>query len=496
MARAYLSFVGSLTIVAALLLGSIVTSAAAQTETQTPTGGTLAVSGTAALGTKQYPEVNEAVQLLLGPKHDKQGAIKALEIAARSNPELPSAHMLMYQVLVQLNQQPAARLELETAAHSNPSDPEPYLILGNIAVQERRIAEATMDFEKAQQLVAKYRNYDRKAVLQRQTYNGLALVAEAREDWVEAEKQLRELLKLAPEDLPAQQRLAHCLFYQGFAKEAYDALKAAKQMDLANAKKNKTKEIFLAPEAIMGQYYSQFDAPRTENAEKWFRSALKQAPDDLATRQVVAVWALEHGMISFAKEQAEAALRIEESDAGLEPEARKYSGSTVGHLLRGLVALWEKDWPEAERDFQKPLDDSPTDFVARNNLALALVEQDDPAKKQRALDYAEANLRDHKESTDGMSTLGWVHFRRGEFDQAQAALDQAVKAAGGNATDADTAVYVAYLLDHQGKKLEAQEILGNLLKAGRPFSMKPEAQKLFEKLNAGTPETTPDVEKP
>ena len=55
MARAYLSFVGSLTIVAALLLGSIVTSAAAQTETQTPTGGTLAVSGTAALGTKQYP---------------------------------------------------------------------------------------------------------------------------------------------------------------------------------------------------------------------------------------------------------------------------------------------------------------------------------------------------------------------------------------------------------------------------------------------------------
>ena len=306
MARTFLSFVASLATVAAILVGLGATPTAAQTETQAPTGGTLAVSGTAALGTKQYPEMQQAVQLLLGPKHDKEAAIKALEIAARTYPELPSAHVLMYQVLVRLNQQPAARLELEAAAHSNPSDPEPYLLLGNIAVQERRIAEAAMDFEKAQQLLARYRNYDRKAVLQRQTCNGLAQVAEAREDWVETEKQLRELLKLAPEDLLAQQRLARCLFWQGLAKEAYDVLKAAKQMDVANANANKTKEVFLTPEAIMGQYYSQFEAPRTENAEKWFRSALEHAPNDLATRQVVAVWALEHGMIPFAKEWAAA----------------------------------------------------------------------------------------------------------------------------------------------------------------------------------------------
>ena len=54
----------------------------------------------------------------------------------------------------------------------------------------------------------------------------------------------------------------------------------------------------------------------------------------------------------------------------------------------------------------------PNDFGARNNLALALVEQDDPAKKQRALDYAEANYRDNKDNPDALSTLGWVYFRR------------------------------------------------------------------------------------
>ena len=154
------------------------------------------------------------------------------------------------------------------------------------------------------------------------------------------------------------------------------------------------------------------------------------APDDLTTRQVVAIWALEKGKIAFAKEQAEAALRIEASDP------KKYSGSNVGRMLRGLVALWEKDWPEAENYFQKVILENPNDFAARNNLALALVEQDDPAKQQRALAYAEANYRDNKNNPDALSTLGWVYFRRNEFDEAGGSLiappgdRRAVKAAG------------------------------------------------------------------
>ena len=83
-----------------------------------------------------------------------------------------------------------------------------------------------------------------------------------------------------------------------------------------------------------------------------------------------------------------------------------------------MVALWEKDWLEAEKDFQKVIYDSPNDFVARNNIALALVEQDDPAKKNKALTYAQTNYKDNNKSPDALSTLGWVCFKRGEFDQA------------------------------------------------------------------------------
>jgi tetratricopeptide (TPR) repeat protein len=409
-------------------------------------------------------------------------AIKVLTEVSRKYPELPSAHVLMYQILAQMNQPNAARFQLELAVRETPSDPEPYVIIGNIALQERRVAEATMDFDKAKQLLETYANKDRKGAMEQQTLSGIAQLAEASEDWKGAESRLRKLLELAPEDLVAHQRLARSLFWQGKAKESYEMLKAAKKIDREKAAKDKTREVFLTPEAIMAQYYDQFEGSGSKNPEIWFKSALKNAPDDLTTRQVVAVWALEKGKIAFAKEQAEAALRIEAADAAKPVGEQRLKGSFVGRMHRGLVALWEKKWDEAENYFQKVILEVPNDFVARNNLALALVEQDDPQKKQRAQAYADANYKDNNKSPDALSTLGWVYFRRGEFDQARLALGEAVKATGGNLNNADTATYLAHILYHQDQKWQTKELLDNILKGDRPFSMRPEAEKLYEKV--------------
>ncbi len=226
-------------------------------------------------------------------------------------------------------------------------------------------------------------------------------------------------------------------------------------------------------------------------AERWYRAAWMNAPDDLRTRLEVAKFALRKGKLAFVKEQAEAALRIEEADAKLPRGERKYSGSNVGHMLRGLAALGKKDWQAAEKHFQKALDESPHDFAARNNLALALVEQDDPAKKQRALDYAEANLRDNNDNPNALSTLGRIHFLRNDFDKAWLVFDRAMKATGGT-MDPDTATYAAHILHQRQRDWEAMGILWDILEDDRPFSMRPEAQKLYEKVeNAKRPETNP-----
>ncbi len=441
---------------------------------------------------KRYPEAQEALDLLA--KRDMPGAIKKLEEAARKYPELPSVHVLMYEILAQLNQSADARAELDKAVKANPSDPEPYLILGEIALQERRVTEATLDFDKAKQLLATYANAKRKAVIEQQVLSGIAQLAETGEDWKVAEAVLRDLLKLAPEDLAAHRRLARSLFRQGKAREAYEILKKAKQIDRENAKKHGTREVFPDPEDIITHNFAIVEGPKaaTGNCEESFRTALKNAPNDLPTRLAAAVWGLENGKLDFAKEQAEAAVKIEAADASLPLEKRRYDGSTVGRVLRGNVASWQKDWAEAEHYFEKVILDSPNDFVARNNMALALCEQDDAVKKQRALDYALGNYNANKNNPDALSTLGWVYFRLGKFDQARLAIEGAVKATNGNISNADTATYLAYILYHIGQKYQAKEILESVLKSKKSFSMRPEAQQLYEKVrDAKLPEAAP-----
>ena len=63
--------------------------------------------------------------------------------------------------------------------------------------------------------------------------------------------------------------------------------------------------------------------------------------------------------------------------------------------------------------------------------------------------------------------------------------------------DPDTATYVAHLLYHQDKKWQAKEILDTILKSDRAFSMRPEAEKLYEKVKDDkSPEAAPAAKTP
>jgi uncharacterized protein HemY len=99
------------------------------------------------------------------------------------------------------------------------------------------------------------------------------------------------------------------------------------------------------------------------------------------------------------------------------------------------------------------------------------------------LHYAKANYRNHKGNPDALSTLGWVYFRLDRFDAAGLALDQATKADDGKPNNPDTATYLAHVLHHDHEDWEASVILEDILQRNkRSFSMKPEAQKLYEKV--------------
>jgi len=509
MARSFHYSVFGLAVLAVVSLGVRTAPVTAQTATSPPPSSATPGTSNTQPGAKKEPtyrEIREAINLLFDPQTQRvipqriPAAVAKLEEAKRKYPYLPSAHMQMYQILIKSSEPFLAIVQLDEAVRADPGDPEPYVILGNIALQERRLPEAVLDFATARQLTAST-TAERRATLDHAALSGLARVAEVRGDWKGAEAFLRDLMKLEPEDLIAYQRLARSLFRQGKEGDAYEVLRHAQEVDRAIVKSGKKQEVLTA-EAIMAKYYDEIEGPTSKKPRIWFEAAVKNAPNDLAARQAFAIWALQKGDLSTAREQANAILKLEGTDAA------KYGGSNVGSMLRGIVALRERDWAEAEKDFKSILLLEPKNFGARNNLALVLAaqvnngkqkqtdkeKQDEMEKKQKALDLAEANYHDYPRSPDALSTYAWVSFKHNDFDQAAMAIDRYFKA-GGRA-DPDSCTYYAYVLDHQDKKSDAKELLEKL-KSAPPFVMKTEADELYEKVkNAKKPESTPPAKTP
>ncbi len=377
----------------------------------------------------QIEEVKAAIDLFKQSKFDQ--CLAHLQKAVEKHPELPPAQVIMFQLFAAANQPQAARLALEKAVLSNPDDPEAYAIFGSIGLQERRVTDAELEFLKARELIKSFKgDAKRKSLLEPQTLSGLANVAEAREKWPQAQKLLEDLLKVSPKDAVAMERLARALFQQQDAAGALAKLKEAKSAD--------KDDNFLTPEAVLARFYEQYGDHK--NAVKWMANALKASPDDLRTRLVAAQWALETDQIDEAKTQADRALAIN-------------SRSLDAQILRGVVALFQKDFKEAEKYFQDAHLQSPSNFAASNNLALALCEQGDDAKSLRALEYANSNYETHPKNADAASTLGWVLYKRGDKDRAELALRQALSAP---TSSADTVFYAAQILVRPRPQVRSQ----------------------------------------
>lgn len=401
-------------------------------------------------------EMNDAVELF--QKRDFEGARKLLQEAVKKNPDLPPADVIMAQLFSQVNMPGGVRSALERAAAEIPDDPEAFVIMGEIAMRERRITEATLLFEHAFRLMGAWQGSEkRRESLWPRLYGGLAGAAAARDKWDAAQKYLEAWLKLDPKSAPARQQLAQCLFQQKQPEAALAKLKEAAELEPE----------MLTPEAILAQFYAR--SGDQENARKWMVAALTAAPKDLKTRLVAAQWAWESGYLEEAEKQAAAAMQ-------LDPK------SLDALILRGIIALFRKDFKSAERYFESAHLQSPKNFAATNNLALALAEQEDESKRRRALDYAEANVRQYPKSSEALSTYGWVLFKLGRLEDAEKALRLAVS---GGTFSADTAYYLARVLIERGRGADvrdARQLLESALASIGPFSQRQEAKTLLDQL--------------
>lgn len=393
---------------------------------------------------------------------DFAGAQQLIKEAVSKGRDLPPAQLILAEWFTQANQTQAARVSLERAVTEDPADPEVYVVMSDLALREGRFTEAELALDKATAVLQGFaKSARRKQMLIPRVHANLAAVSEWREAWTKAEEHLAAWLKFDPSSAVAMQRMGRVLFAQGKREEALEQFRAAANLD----------KTALNPDALMGRLYEQVS--ERDKAQASMDAAVKAAPADLKTQLIVAQWALETGQLAVAQKHADAALQIDASS----PEARQ---------VRGTVALFQRDYRIAEDCFQALLIQTPASFVASNNLAVALCLQDDEAKKRRALEYAQVNVRQYPRQAEAYSTIGWILYDMGQRDEAEKALRTA---ASSGTVSRDTAYYLARLDIDRDRKVEAKVILESALKATGPFMFRKEAEDLLAQLTAAPVET-------
>ena len=403
---------------------------------------------------KQNPEVLKAIEQFRNQKYND--AFETLKKACEKDSTLPPPETMMAQFLIMGQKIPAARSWLEQGAKNWPEDSEAYLILGQLALQESRLVEAELLLQKASSLTEKYnKNADRKKLLQSTIDRQLASLAIVQENWEVARLYLESILAAHPDDTKAIVSYAQTLFEEGKTDQALAKLSEAKKIN----------EQMMLPEIIVGDWLRMKN--KIEESKKYMTTAVNKAPEDLMTRLAVGQWAFQIREIDEADKQAKAALKIDPK-------------SMYAKLIAGNVALFKNDWPVAEKYFKEVLAESPNNFDASNNLALALAEQDDRRKQESALQYARMNAQMNPKGVEPYSTLGRVLFRLGRVKEAEQAFLTASK---NGQIPPDTAFYLAEIFVENGNKDQAIKLLESALKSKLLFSRHADAEALLKKLN-------------
>ena len=356
-----------------------------------------------------------------------------LELAKRKASNLPPVDFMLARLHLAHNNRGAAKALMEKVAIEHVQHPEVYLLFGNMALEEGRLTDAVLHFEKAETLkdaVPRDWTVDQKNALKIQIFRGYANVSEKREDWFRTQVALKALTNVVPTDAKLRDRLGVALFMLGREQEAFDQFQTAARLD----SEMNPPEVSMAVMHVRQQ--------ETDKAIKQFAGAERKHPRDGRVHYEAA------GMF-LLMDQAAQAKRHANKAAELGLDTLKLT------MQRGFIARQLGEYAQAEKYFSQVLEEVPTSFEAANQLAIVLSHQDDPEKKRRALELAALNARQYPNSSQAMSTVGWVYYNLGRKQEAQRALQTAVSRP---TVRSETLYFLARVLWENGSKEDARRI--------------------------------------
>lgn len=217
---------------------------------------------------------------------------------------------------------------------------------------------------------------------------------------------------------------------------------------------------------ILGELHLAQKKPR--EAASAFRSALKLNP----------------AVATFYRNLAAAQLQLQDREGALKTLEEGLQAATHAEsLVVDLAALHESAGhiDEAIRGYDAALEKEPKSVVFSNNLAMLLAShKKDPASLERAGKLIET-LRG-TENPAYLDTMGWVHYSRGEMDQALPLLQQAANAAPGQPL---VQYHLGMAQYKKGDVASAKQNLQSALERKVNFNGRNEADAALQKIAAG-----------
>lgn len=376
------------------------------------------------------------------------------------------------------NEPELAQEQLKIVAQLKPRDTETNLTLAKIAGAQGNIEEAIQYYNKV---------YDANSGNDRVKLEFARLLM-SDQRWDEAEVLVNDHIKKNPGDAKGYYFLG--LAYQGQSKHD----EAIEQFDLA------LKEMTTAVEPLNAKVKSLVASDRKAEAMGWLEKYTKENEKSVVAKNLLGELYLSEKQTKKATEEFEAALKISPQwwvpyrtlsvirvsegnqkgaikilEKGIEEAATKEMLRT--ELARIHESMGNHD--DAIEQYNELVEENEKELRHANNLAMLLVTyKDDQKSLDRAMELAEKI----KSSPNPLyqDTAGWVHYKRGEYEQAM----PIIRRVADKLPDSPVIQYhLAKTYYSMNDKVNAEVHLKNAVESEKKFPEYEDAMALLEKIS-------------
>jgi predicted Zn-dependent protease len=360
------------------------------------------------------------------------------QIAATTD-TLPAVEVFWAKLFITQNRLSDALKVLEEYARDHQEDPEVYLSLGIVAVRSGRMTDAWLNLLFAQRLLDResFPKARYKLVLP-SLLEARAVVAEGRKQWSEAEQHFSKLQALNPANHSIKWRAGRSQVLAGKIKEGHEIMSSASFAD------DKLPKASLAVAQLLAETTDWIrNADNKALVEQWFTQAVTEQSGDHQGWMAYYKWLLLDNRPEMVRDS-------------FNKLATPLQANREVVLMRVLAARYLDDLATAELLLAPLHQANPEDLEVADQLALVLVESSDEAKRGRALQLAERNLRAAPDAEVTAATAAWVQMQLGSKDVADRILSQIVSR---GPLSAQTTYYIAELLRKSGRESEGLRLL-------------------------------------